>query len=172
MRRLRIPLFTALVIAGTYIRIPLPPVPITLQSLFIMLAALLLDPKEALISAILWIFLGVAGLPVFTSGGGIAALVGPTGGYIIAMALAMPVFALLARLKRDSISYNLLLTLLINLFIYLIGTLYLAYNRKMGFIGALSVGVLPFLIGDAVKMLVASSIAPRLIREFGQREDR
>lgn len=165
MRKLLVPLFTALMIAGAYIRIPLPPVPITLQSLFIMIGALLLTPGEAAFSALLWIFLGAIGLPVFTSGGGFAALFGPTGGYIFGMAIAMVVGAFLFR-NRRTFAWNILNTVIMNLIIYAIGTTYLAINRDMSFVAALGVGVTPFLIGDGIKMIISSLIAPPLKKEL------
>ena len=165
IRKLLVPLFTALMICGAYIRIPLPPVPITLQSLFIMVGALLLTPGEAAFSVLLWIFLGAIGLPVFTSGGGFAALFGPTGGYIFGMAIAMVLGAFLFRSRR-TFGWNILNTLIMNLVIYAIGTTYLAINRDMSFVAALGVGVTPFLIGDGLKMIISSLVAVPLRKEL------
>ena len=78
-------LFAALISAGAFIRIPMIPVPITLTTLFTMLGSACLPPSLALSSIIVYIFIGAAGLPVFTSGGGLASLLGPTGGYLIGM---------------------------------------------------------------------------------------
>ncbi len=174
MRKLLVPLFTALIITGAYVRIPIPPVPVTLQSLFIMTAALMLKPGEAASTAVLWVFLGAIGLPVFTSGGGIAALLGPTGGYIIGMALSLVAGSLMFRGKRSSIPFNLVDTLIMNLIIYTIGTLYLAHERNMGLTAALAAGVVPFLVGDAVKMAISSTLSPVLSKElekYGKSED-
>ena len=78
-------LFAAMISAGAFIRIPMAPVPITLTTLFTMLGSACLPPSLALSSIIVYIFIGAAGLPVFTSGGGLASLLGPTGGYLIGM---------------------------------------------------------------------------------------
>ena len=78
-------LFAALISAGAFIRIPMVPVPITLTTLFTMLGSACLPPSLALSSVIVYLFIGTAGLPVFTSGGGLASLLGPTGGYLIGM---------------------------------------------------------------------------------------
>ena len=76
-------LFTALIAAGAFIRIPIPVVPFTLQFLFTTLAGLLLGGKNGAISVGVYIFLGLLGLPVFASGGGFAYVLTPTFGYLI-----------------------------------------------------------------------------------------
>ena len=78
-------LFAALIAAGAFIKIPLVPVPVTLTTLFVLLAALCLSPLMALSSIVVYLFLGGIGLPIFTSGGGLAAMLGPTGGYLFGM---------------------------------------------------------------------------------------
>ena len=76
-------LFTTLIIIGAFIKIPVPVIPFTLQFLFVALAGLLLGPKYGSLSVALYAALGLAGLPVFTSGGGITYVLFPTFGYII-----------------------------------------------------------------------------------------
>ena len=76
-------LFTALIAAGAFIRIPVPVVPFTLQFLFTMLAGLLLGGRLGAISVGSYIVLGLIGLPVFASGGGIGYILTPTFGYLI-----------------------------------------------------------------------------------------
>lgn len=76
-------LFCALMIAGAYIRIPFPLVPLTFQTVFATLAGLLLGWKKGIISTAAYMVLGLAGLPVFTSGGGIAYVVMPSFGFVV-----------------------------------------------------------------------------------------
>lgn len=79
-----IPLFSALIIFGSYIKLPMLGIPITAQSFFIMLVALLWGVKIAVASVALWIFLGILGLPVFATGAnGLAFFIMPTSGYIL-----------------------------------------------------------------------------------------
>lgn len=172
MKKLAIPLFTALLIAGAYIKVPIPPVPITLQSMMVVLAAFTLNWKENLASALLWLFLGLIGLPVFTSGGGIAALTGPTAGYIWAMALSMPLFSAVtgALGKHDGPWVRIVLAVLMNLLIYAIGTTWLKVSRDMTFAAALAAGVTPFIIGDAVKTAAALLIAVPVSKEMKRLE--
>lgn len=166
MKKLLPPLFCALIIVGTYIRVPLPPVPITLQSMIIMIAAFTLDWKQSLTAVLLWLFLGLVGLPVFTSGGGIAALLGPTGGYIWGMMLTPPLFSALPKNFKDKFWKLILLGIPLNMIIYAIGTGYLMYNRNLSAMQALSAGVIPFLIGDTVKLLVASIVSPVITKQL------
>ena len=63
-------LFTALIAAGAFIKIPVPVVPFTLQYLFTMLAGLFLGSRRGMISVVAYMLLGLAGLPIFSEGGG------------------------------------------------------------------------------------------------------
>ena len=80
-------LFAALTAVGAFIRIPVPVVPFTLQLLFTMLAGILLGGKLGGLSVLTYIFLGLAGLPVFTGGGGLGYVFQPTFGYLLGFAL-------------------------------------------------------------------------------------
>lgn len=79
-------MFVALIATGAFIKIPVPVVPFTLQYLFTMLAGLLLGAKKGCLSVCVYIILGLAGLPVFTQGGGPGYIFQPTFGYIIGFA--------------------------------------------------------------------------------------
>ena len=91
-------LFAALLCVSSYISIPLPfsPVVLTLQTLVVNLIALILPPKKAVLTVVVWILLGAVGLPVFSGGvGGPAKLFGPTGGYIFGFVAAVWLISLL-----------------------------------------------------------------------------
>ncbi|MCI8814945.1 MAG: biotin transporter BioY [Lachnospiraceae bacterium] len=79
-------MFVALIVAGAFIKIPIPVVPFTLQYLFTMLAGLLLGGKMGALSVCIYMFLGLAGLPIFAQGGGIGYIFQPSFGYIIGFA--------------------------------------------------------------------------------------
>ena len=81
-------MFTTLIAAGAFIKIPVPVVPFTLQFLFTMLAGLLLGGKGGALSVALYMILGLAGLPIFAEGGGLWYLLKPSFGYIIGFCLA------------------------------------------------------------------------------------
>ncbi len=79
-------LFAALIAVGAFIRIPIPVVPFTLQVLFTSLAGMLLGPWMGLVSVLVYIGVGLAGVPIFTSGGGIGYVLHPNFGYLIGFA--------------------------------------------------------------------------------------
>lgn len=159
------PLFTALIAVGAFIKIPLGAVPITLQTLFCFLAALLLSVKSASLSVALYLFLGAIGLPIFTTGGGIAALTGPTGGFLMAMLPAVAIGALIVRKKHDSILLNICALLAMEVVIYLGGVSYLAWSRGLSASSAIKAGLLPFIPGDILKIAIASISAKYLYPE-------
>ena len=151
-----IPLFTALVAAGAFIKIPLGAVPITLQTLFCFLMALLLPVKSSLISISLYMIIGAIGIPIFTTGGGFAALLGPTGGFLLAMIPATAIGSLLASKKHDSIIYNVSILLVMEAIIYVIGVPFLMFKLNIPLKAALITGCVPFIPGDILKIVIAS----------------
>jgi biotin transport system substrate-specific component len=158
-------LFSALIIVGAYIRIPLPPVPITLQTLFVLLAGFLGGSKLALASTAIYLLLGMVGLPVFTSGGGLGILLGPTGGFLFGLLPAALLAGIAGNLKEKSERPKRYLLLCIlgglaaTLVVYLVGVPFLKYTRSLSWQTALKVGMLPFLIGDLLKVAAATHLA-------------
>ena len=118
-------LFVALVIVGTFIRIPIPVLPFTLQLLFTMLAGLLLGPKLGATSVIIYIILGLIGIPVFTEGGGIGYIFKPTFGYIVGFAVGAYATGKIANKEKNPSMRRLLIANFIGLFIvYAFGMIY------------------------------------------------
>lgn len=118
-------LFTALIAAGAFIRIPIPVVPFTLQFLFTMLAGLLLGGKHGAISVLCYILIGLIGLPVFAEGGGIAYVFQPTFGYLIGFCIGAYVTGTIANKVPDPSIKRILAANFIGLLIvYLLGMLY------------------------------------------------
>lgn len=158
--------FTALIAAGSYISIPIGPVPIVLQSFFILLAGLLLPARTALSAVAIYLLLGALGLPVFAGGtGGIGHFFGPTGGYLLSYLPAVVLVPLLAgRLPRPALRVIAALCAG-TVCIYLIGIVWLKWNTGMQWYAALSAGVLPFLPGDGLKIAAALLVS----RQFAGR---
>ena len=159
-------LFAALTAAGAYIHIPIPfsPVPITLQVFFVLLAGSILKSKWGSLSMIVYILLGIAGLPVFAGGSsGIGVLLGPTGGYIIGFVLAAYFIGKLSERTENPTGSGLLANALNMsagvLVIYLCGIFQLMMIAKIGLGAAFTLGVIPFLPGEIVKTAVAAYIA-------------
>lgn len=157
-RILLVAFFTALIIVGSFIRIPLPPVPITLQTLFVLLAGYMGGPEVALMSVGIYLFLGAIGLPVFSGGGGFALFFGPTGGYLLAL-LPAALIAGFGGFKR--IWRMVLFGILATIVIYLGGVSWLKHLLSISLSQAIAVGMLPFLVGDGIKLGLAIALARR-----------
>lgn len=105
-------LFTALIAVGAFIKVPVPVVPFTLQYLFTMLAGLLLGAKRGAIAVLAYMLLGLAGLPIFTEGGGLWYLLKPSFGYIIGFVIGTYVTGRIAEtMPKKTIPYYLLANL-------------------------------------------------------------
>jgi len=141
-------------------KIPLYPVPVTGQTLAVLLIGMTYGPRLGGITVAAYLFEGAIGLPVFAGGAaGVAALVGPTAGYLFGFLLAAVAMGYLAeRGMGRSIQSTVVAMLIGNSVIYLCGASWLA--SFVGFDKALAVGVLPFLYGDALKLAVAAGLMP------------
>jgi biotin transport system substrate-specific component len=151
-------LFSALIALTAQIRVYLPftPVPVTGQTLGVLLAGALLGARRGGAATLLYVLAGAAGLPIFTT----ASLFGPTGGYLLAFPIAAACAGLLIERGWDrTVGGALVAMLLATLIIYTLGTLWLSW-----YVGSLSVafakGVLPFLVGDAVKIGLCALVLP------------
>lgn len=163
-------LFTALIVVGTLVRIPIPVVPFTLQFLFTMLAGLLLGGKLGSISVIVYILMGIFGLPVFAEGGGIGYIFKPSFGYIIGFAVAAYITGTIANKKSKSSYKQLLISSFIGLFIvYLFGMAY--YYLMSNFYLGKPIGLWPLFLycfilavpGDIILCILGTFIAKRMI---------
>ncbi|WP_135610584.1 biotin transporter BioY [Methanococcoides sp. AM1] len=154
-------LFAALTAIGAYITIPLGPIPFTLQVVFVLLAGAMLGSKWGAISMIVYTFLGIAGLPVFSGGAsGIGVILGPTGGYIIGfIAAAFVVGFLFEKNRSEKVLFNAIYVLMGSVVIYAFGLTHLMLVADMSFMQAITVGFLPFIGGALVKIAVAAYIA-------------
>ncbi len=137
----------------------------TLQTLFVILSGALLGPALGAASQLAYLGMGIAGLPVFFGGGlGPAQLIGPTGGYLVAFPLTAWAAGMLARpTGRKGLGEGLRLfggLLLASLVVLIGGTAWLAVMTG-DLAGAIALGFLPFLVGDAVKVSLATLIAWR-----------
>ncbi|MDR3335502.1 MAG: biotin transporter BioY [Treponema sp.] len=164
-------LFAALIAAGTFIAIPLPfsPVPIVLQNLFAMLSGLILGPLLGGAAVGLYLIAGAIGAPVFAGAtGGFFRFLGPTGGYLIGyllMAIAAGFIAGKPHGGYKTPLWRLILAVLGGVIgNYVPGILWLKVLLDKTWLEALTMGFVPFIIGDTIKCAVAVLIAPRLRR--------
>jgi len=174
-------LFAALIAVGALIRIPLPPVPFTLQTLFIYLAAGLLGPKTGFLSPSIYLLIGLLGLPVFSGGGGISYILQPQFGYLLGMPAAGLVMGLLARkfvisrgkTIRKSSGLMIRISLIYaagTVIIYAFGIAYLIYytaviiGQQIDIIHLVWIGSIIFLPTDIIKIAAAAWLTIRLNR--------
>ena len=154
-------IFLAL-ISQVFFPLPFTPVPITLQTLGVLLTGAALGSRRGPAAMFLYIAEGAIGLPVFFGGtGGIVHLLGPTGGYIWAFPVAAFVVGLLCerRLERRFLT-SVLVMLPGTLVIYAIGITWLALTLHVSIAKAFVLGMLPFIPGDILKIIIAALLLP------------
>ncbi|MBB6445164.1 biotin transporter BioY [Bacillus benzoevorans] len=168
-----IALFAALTAIGAFIRIPLPFVPFTLQVLFVFLAGSLLGSRKGMQSQLVYVGIGLAGLPVFTQGGGIGYFLQPTFGYLLGyIAGAFVVGWLIERITNPKTYHFILANLAGLMVVYLVGVpyLYLALNLWMDVPSSWGhvwmIGFVYSIAGDIVISVIAGVLALRLYKVF------
>jgi biotin transport system substrate-specific component len=144
--------FVVLTAIGAFVRIPLPftPVPITLQTFFVLASGIYLGGRDAALSQVLYLALGVAGLPVFAGASGLAHAMGPTGGFL----LAFPIAAWLVGRNvepGDRLARAALVLIAADVVIFALGATWFAATLGVGLERALALAVLPFLPGTVFK---------------------
>jgi biotin transport system substrate-specific component len=163
-------MFAALTAIGAFIKIPIPYVPFTLQYLFCALAGIILGSKLGALSQIVYVLIGLAGVPVFTEGGGISYIFKPTFGYLVGFIVAAYVIGKAReKLKELNLIKAIGILLLGLFFIYLFGVtyLYISYNLYLGknitFYFAFFYGFVVSIAGDLVLTLFAAYISVKII---------
>lgn len=160
-----IALMTAVTCVLGPLSIPLPfsPVPISLTNFAIFLAIFVLGMKSGTISFIIYLLLGAIGVPVFSSfRGGLQVLAGPTGGYLIGFIfLALIMGFALEHFDRKLVPT--IIGMIIGMAVcYAFGTVWLAKLLSLSFKEGLMMGVIPYLPGDAAKIIIAIIVGPKL----------
>jgi len=162
---------TVLTAIAAQISIPLPftPVPFTFQPMVVLVGAMALGARLGMASQLLYLGLGIVGLPVFAASPalpqGIARLFGPTGGYLMAYPFAAFAAGWLAERGFDRRYATSLLAMIAGLaIVFAGGVLWLGVfmPASHGFSAALAAGVYPFIVGDLIKLIVAAVVMPRL----------
>lgn len=162
-------MFSVLIAIGAFIKVPVSIVPITLQTLFVVLAGIILEKRVALISVMLYIIIGLIGLPVFANGGGITYVLQPSFGYLIGF-LVVAYFIGAFSKKAKNLIQLIIITIIGMLMIYIVGICYFAFIQHFYYgidftlewlIYYLFIVYLP---GDLLSCLVACWIGTRLIK--------
>lgn len=160
-----VPFFTALTAVGAFIKIPIPYVPLTLQTLMVMFAALILGSRLGALSQFLYLIIGLLGLPVFAHGGGPGYVLQPSFGFLIGF---IPGAYLMGKFIEDKENLTFLRTvnalIIGQLVIYIFGLTYLYINlnyimqKPISFYNTLKIGFLIFLPGDILKTFIAATV--------------
>ncbi|MCP4367616.1 MAG: biotin transporter BioY [Deltaproteobacteria bacterium] len=156
-------LLAALTAVGAYLSIPIGPVPIVLQNMFVLLSGLLLGSRWGLASVGVYILAGACGLPVFAGGlGGISRIAGPTGGYLLGYLPAVYVIGLITEKIKKNIVFDVIAMICGCIIIYACGVTWLKVLTGMTWSKTFMVGMYPFVIGDILKIAAAAAIAKGL----------
>lgn len=162
-------LFTALTSVGGIMSIPLGPVPITLQTFFVILSGLILGSKLGALSQITYVILGLVGLPIFSGGyGGLGSITRPSFGFLLGYIVAAYVIGKLTE-KDKSLSKIIYSVILGSFVIYIIGIPYFYFiftnllGKSINLYTALRYACLPFIPGDIIKAVIAIILAKQLI---------
>ncbi|MDR5658467.1 biotin transporter BioY [Serpentinicella sp. ANB-PHB4] len=170
-----IALFAALTAIGAFIKIPIGVVPFSMQFLFCGYSGVILGAKKGFMSQILYVGIGLLGIPVFTEGGGIGYVLKPTFGYLLGFIICAFVVGKLIEKKEKLTFLNVFLPLVLGLSItYIIGVsyMYMILNIYLGvdisINGAIAAGATPFIIPDlgwsTLVAITSLKIVPQLKR--------
>ena len=152
---------TALTELSAQIIVPLQPVPFTMQTFAVLLVGTAMGPMRGAISMALYMVLGLVGLPVFAGLSSGNALLLPTGGYLVGFVLAAALVGWLAQVEWDRKFLKAIVTFTAgSVVIYAVGAPWLAASLGISLTDAIGVGVVPFLVGDALKALLAAGLLP------------
>jgi len=162
---------TVLTAMAAQVSVPLPftPVPFTFQPMVVLVGAAVLGARLGMTSQLLYLALGIAGLPVFALSPllpqGLARLVGPTGGYLVSYPFAAFLVGALAERGMDRRYVTAVLAMAAGLAsVYAFGVAWLAFvvRPALGFTGALAAGFAPFVVPDVLKLALAAGVMPGL----------
>ena len=162
-------LFAALIAVCGFISIPIPgtPIPIVLQNMLTVLTGLMLGPVWGTAATVLFLVAGALGLPIFAGGtGGIAKLMGPTGGFLYGYALATLIAGIIAQRpvygKKTPLLRLILATVCGFLIMYIPGVIHFMRVMDKTFAQTMTLCVIPYIPGDLVKMVLAILLAAKL----------
>lgn len=152
------------------ISLPLPftPIPLTLANFGVLAVGLVLGSRRGFAAAALYLSYGMAGLPVFSPAGlgGIAQLLGPTGGYLLAYPVVALVAGFIAERGAKSSTRALLASLVAEVVLFAAGVAWFAVLTRTQLLTAVSFGLYPFVFAEVMKVTAAAGIATRCSRRF------
>jgi biotin transport system substrate-specific component len=172
-------LFAALTACGAFIRIPIPAVPVTLQTLFVFLSGGLLGSKTGFLSQCIYLTMGLIGLPVFSGSGGLGYVFHPSFGYLVGFPFAAALVGILVKMfqgsktrkirsKLSEIIYIALIYSAGSFIIYVFGIFYLSYytyyiiGQELHISNIIWAGCIIFIPTDIIKIIIGSWLTVKL----------
>lgn len=168
----QIGLFSAIIAVCSWISVPILAVPFTMQTFGVFSALLILGAKNGLISILIYIGLGMIGMPVFANfNSGFSAIFSATGGYIIGFIAQAIIYMYILKIFGEKIYIKIFALILGLIACYLFGSMWFSYiyiqnNNPMSFISILSACVFPYIIPDLLKMSLALTISQRISKSL------
>jgi len=162
---IHIGLFVALITIGAFIKVPISIIPITLQSMMVVLSGLILKKYNSVIAVMIYIFIGLIGFPVFANGGGIQYILVPSFGYILGFLLAV---LFIAKFKSDNFKINIVISIIALLLIYLSGILYFVilqfvyYKKTFTLAWIFYYLFLVYIPGDIITVVLANIVYKKI----------
>lgn len=151
--------------------LPIGPVPISLATLAIYIMVFILGWKKATISVLVYLALGLVGVPVFSGfSGGVEKVFGPTGGYLIGYLFIAIIAGIFIEKFEGKIYMYVIGLVLGTLVCYAIGTVWLACQLALSFPAALAAGVIPFIPGDIAKIVISCIVGPVTAKQIKKLE--
>ena len=177
-------LFAALTAVGSIVKIPIGTMLVlTFQTFFMFMAGMMLKPRYALFSQVVYAAIGLIGIPVFSTGGGIGYILSPTFGYIIGFIMCAPLISLLVRknlllyidseddkgLRAAKIAFFALVSIIVmyifgTTYMYMIYNYYLGKSLTLGYVIASSTGI--FIVVDIIKFALAVPLCAAILRRM------
>jgi len=165
-----ISIFAALTAVGAFIKIPTPLVPFTLQFFFCAYSGIFLGARNGLYSQLLYVTIGLIGIPVFASGGGPAYILQPTFGYLLGFMACSYIIGRCTQNISKLTFFKIFSTVLLGLcFVYLFGVTYLYFivnfylHKPMTMITAITVGFVPYITPDFILSILVALTAVRVV---------
>ncbi len=151
------------------IAIPISPVPISFTNLAIYLTVMILGWKKGTVSYLVYLLIGLVGVPVFSSfTSGPAKLLGPTGGYLVGFIFLAMISGIFIEKFNGKILMYIAGMIIGTIVTYAFGTIWLACQAHMNFTAALMAGVIPYLPGDAAKILISAIVGNEIRKRLIQ----
>ena len=162
----KIAITTTIFSIASSIVIPFGLVPISLSTLFLCIMSTILKPKEIVISILMYLFLGIIGIPVFAGfQAGIGVLIGPTGGYLIGYIFAGFIMSLINNVTKKKIVYPFSF-LIGTMILYFFGTVHFMLVMNMNFRESIVITIYQFAVGDILESIIALVISLMLNKIF------